>query len=133
VTENDILCLGVQYKPVQSFMKCNELLHKNYVTFSVIREGLCYQWGRDSAVCMVTRYGLEGPRIESRWEMRSSAPVQTGPGAHTDSNKICTRSFPGVKRPGRGVDHPLSSSAVVKERVELHLYSPFGSSWPVLE
>jgi hypothetical protein len=32
-------------------------------------------------------------------------------------------SFPGVKRPGRGVDHPLPSSAEVKDRVELYLYS----------
>jgi hypothetical protein len=34
-------------------------------------------------------------------------------------------SFPGVKRPGRGVDHPPQSSAEVKERVELYLCSPF--------
>jgi hypothetical protein len=38
-------------------------------------------------------------------------------------------SFPGVKRPGHGVNHPLfPSSAEVKERVELYLYSPSGSS-----
>jgi hypothetical protein len=37
-----------------------------------------------------------------------------------------------IKRPGRGVDHPPSSSAEVKERVELYLYSPFGPSWPVI-
>jgi hypothetical protein len=37
-----------------------------------------------------------------------------------------------VKRPGRGVDHPPPSSAEVKERVELYLYSPSGPSWPVL-
>jgi hypothetical protein len=43
-----------------------------------------------------------------------------------------TGSFPGVKRPGRGVDHPPSSSASVKERVELYLYSPSGPSWPVI-
>jgi hypothetical protein len=43
-----------------------------------------------------------------------------------------TGSFPGVKRPGRGVDHPLSSSARVKERVELYLYSRSGPSWRVL-
>jgi hypothetical protein len=41
-------------------------------------------------------------------------------------------SFPGVKRPGRGVDHPPSSSARVKDRVELYLYSPSGPSWPIL-
>jgi len=38
----------------------------------------------------------------------------------------------GVKRPGSGVDHPPPSSAEVKERVELCIYSPFGPSWPVL-
>jgi hypothetical protein len=43
------------------------------------------------------------------------------------------RVFPrGVKRPGRGVDHSPASSAEVKERVELYLYSPSGPSWPVL-
>ena len=37
-----------------------------------------------------------------------------------------TVSFPGVKRPGRDFDHPLTSSAEVKETVELYLYSPLG-------
>jgi hypothetical protein len=32
-----------------------------------------------------------------------------------------TGSFPGVKRPGRGIDHLPPSSAKVKERVELYL------------
>ena len=40
-------------------------------------------------------------------------------------------SFPGVKGPGRGVDHQPPSSAEVKERVELYLYSPSRPSWPV--
>jgi hypothetical protein len=43
-----------------------------------------------------------------------------------------TGSFPEVKRPGRGVDHPTPSSAEVKERVELYLCSPSGPSWPVV-
>jgi hypothetical protein len=43
-----------------------------------------------------------------------------------------TWSFPGVKRPGRGADHPPSSSAEVEGRVELYIYSPSGPSWPVL-
>jgi len=37
-----------------------------------------------------------------------------------------TGSFLGVKRPGHGVDHPSASSAKVKERVEIYLYSPSG-------
>jgi hypothetical protein len=63
---------------------------------------------------------------------RFSAPVETGPGAHPASHTISTRSFPWVKWPGRGVDHPSPSIDEVKERVELYLYSPFGPSWPVL-
>jgi len=61
-----------------------------------------------------------------------SAPVQTGSEAHPASYTIGTWSFPGVKRPGRGVDHPPTSSAEVKERVELYLYSSSGPSWSVL-
>jgi hypothetical protein len=46
---------------------------------------------------------------------RFSAPVQTGPGAHPASYTMGTGSFPGVKRPGRGVNHLTPSSAEVKE------------------
>jgi hypothetical protein len=35
---------------------------------------------------------------------------------------MVTGSFPGVKRPGRGVDHPPASSAEVEERVELYIF-----------
>jgi hypothetical protein len=41
-------------------------------------------------------------------------------------------SFPEVKRPGRSLNHRPPSSTGVKERLELYLYSPSGSSWPVL-
>jgi hypothetical protein len=60
---------------------------------------------------------LESPGIESRWGARFSAPVQTGPRGHPASYKMGARSFPRVKRPGRGVDHPPSPTAEVKERV----------------
>ena len=62
--------------------------------------------GRDNSVGIATRYGLDGPGIESRWRARFSAPVQTGPGVHPASYTIGTGSFLGVKRPGRGADHP---------------------------
>ena len=70
----------------------------------------CYA-GRDSSVGIATRYGLNGPGIESRW-------VEI----------LLTRSDL-----GRGVDHPTPSSAEVKERVDLYLCSPSGPSWPVVE
>jgi hypothetical protein len=89
--------------------------------------------GRDSSVGIATSYGLDGPGIESPWGARFSAPVQTGPEAHPASDTMGTGSFPGVKRQGRGVDHPPSSSVEVKETVELYFYSPSGPSWPVLE
>jgi hypothetical protein len=63
---------------------------------------------------------------------RFSAPLHTGPEAHPASYTMCTGSFSEVKRTGRGVDHPPSPSAEVKERVELYLYSPSGPSWPVI-
>jgi hypothetical protein len=63
---------------------------------------------------------------------RFSAPDQTGPGAYPASCTKGTGSFPGVKRPGRRGDHPSTSSAEVKERVELYFYYPSGSSWPIL-
>ena len=44
-----------------------------------------------------------------------------------------TGSFQGVKRPGRGVDHPSTSGAEVEGRVELYICSTSGSSWPVIK
>ena len=66
---------------------------------------------------------------------RFSTPVQTDFGAHPASCAMSTGSFPGAKRLGHGVNHHHhhpQSSADVKERVELYLFSPSGSSWPVL-
>ena len=59
---------------------------------------------------------------------RFSAPVKTRPGAHPTAYAVGTGSFSGVMRPGRGVDHPTPSTAEVKERVKLFLYSPYGPS-----
>jgi hypothetical protein len=91
-----------------------------------------FSLGRDSAVGIATRYGLDGPGIESRWRARFSTPVQTDRGTHPASYEMGTGSFSGVKRPGCCVDYLPPSSAEVKERVELYFYSPFGPSWTVL-
>ena len=76
------------------------------------------------------RPGRSGDRILVR--ARFFAPDQTGPGAHPASYTMDTGSFPGVKRPGRGVDHPPTSSAEVEGRVELYICFPSGPSLPVL-
>jgi len=88
-----------------------------------------YKMDRDSSVRIATRYGLDGPGIESRWVRdfpHKSRPPETHPASYT----MGIGSFPGVKRPGRVVEHPTPFSAEVKERVEQYLYTPSRPSWP---
>ena len=59
-------------------------------------------------VGIATRYGLHGPEIESRWGVRFSIPLQTGPGTHPVS-------FPGVKRRDHDVDHPTHLAPKLKK------------------
>jgi hypothetical protein len=84
----------------------------------------------ESALGIATRYGLDVPGIESRWGRDILQPSRPALGFTQPPIKwvLC---LPGVKRPGRGVDHPSPSSARVKERVEIYLYSPSGPSRPV--
>jgi hypothetical protein len=89
--------------------------------------------GRDSSVSITTSYRLDGPGIESQWgddifRTRSDRPW----GPHSPLYSGCRISFQGVKRPRCGVEHPPTTSAKVKERVELYLFSPSGSSWSVI-
>jgi hypothetical protein len=63
---------------------------------------------------------------------RFSAPVQNGPGAHAAIYKWVPGLFPGVKRLGRGVNHPSPPSAEVKDVVDLYHYSPSVPSWQVI-
>jgi len=72
----------------------------------------------------VTRYGLDGPGIETQW-WRNIPHAWTHP---ANCTAVPGLSFLAVKRPGRGADLPPSFSAQVKERVELYLYPPSGSS-----
>jgi hypothetical protein len=57
-------------------------------------------------------------------EARSSVRIQTGPGAHPASYIMGFGPLQGVKRLGCGVNPSPPSSAEVKERVELYVYSP---------
>ena len=78
----------------------------------------------DSSVGIATRYGLDGPQIESRWGRNFPAHVQTAQGPTQPPIKLNRVSFQGVKRPRRGANHPPPHSAEVKESVERYLYSP---------
>ena len=58
------------------------------------------QLGSDSSVGIATRYGLDGPGIESRW---GGEIFRTG--AHPSSRTMDTRSlFRGQSGPARGVE-----------------------------
>jgi hypothetical protein len=77
---------------------------------------------RDKAGGIATRYGLDGPGIESQWGGREFPhPSRPALGAHPASYIKGTESLPGIKRQRRGVGHTLPSTAEVKERVELYI------------
>jgi hypothetical protein len=70
--------------------------------------------GPGSSVGIATDYGLDGPGIRIPVGARFFAHVQTGPGACPAPCTMGTGSFPGVKQPGRGADHPSPLSAEVE-------------------
>jgi hypothetical protein len=71
---------------------------------------------RDSSVDIVTRYGLEGPGVESKW--RQDFPHRFRP-AMVPNRAFYTMGTGSLslKWPGRGVDHRTPSSADITERV----------------
>jgi len=66
--------------------------------------------GRDCVVDVTTRYGLDGPGIESRWKRDLSCRPDRLE-AHPASCTMRTGSFPRVQRQERGAAHPPPSSA----------------------
>jgi len=91
----------------------------------------CMYWsGWDISVGIATCDGLDGPEIESRWGrdiLHLSRPALR-------PTQPPIRWVPGLswgKVAGAWRWPSTPSSAKVKERVELYLYSPSGPSWPV--
>ena len=82
----------------------------------IFRTLLVHHMGRDRVASIATRYGPDGPGIESRWGASFRTRPDRAWGLPSLLHSRYRVSFPGVKRPGRGVDHPY----------------PSGSSWPVL-
>jgi hypothetical protein len=95
------------------------------------QEGTHIRVGRDRIGGIKTHYGLDGPRIESRWRQSFPHPSRSAP-RPTQPPLQWVMSFLGKKRPGRGVHQPHLFRAEVKEGVQLYIYSLFGSSWPVV-
>jgi hypothetical protein len=94
------------------------------------RNNMWKEWR--GVVGIATRYELNDPGIESRCRRIFRTYPDRPWSPHSLLYNGYRVSFPGVKRPGRGVNHPHPSSAEVKERVELYLCSPSGPSWPLL-
>ena len=104
--------------------------------------------GRDSSVGKANHCELDGPGIDSllctivfvlRAVLRTIDKVlvfrETRPAVGPTRLPIQWAQgylSRGVKRPRHGVNHPPPSSAEVKDRVELYLYSSSGLSLPVL-
>jgi hypothetical protein len=73
------------------------LLVRGEVVLSYIRKVPC---------SIVVRCSWYSWYSDSLWPGRSGDRIPVGPRAHSASYTIGTMSFPGVKWPGRGVDHP---------------------------
>ena len=88
--------------------------------------------GRDSSVSIANHYGLDGPGIEFRWGRDFPHPSRPVLGPTQPPVQWVLVLLPGGKAAGAWRLPPTQSSAEVKERVELYIYSPSGPSWPVL-
>ena len=71
--------------------------------------------GRDSSVGIATCYGLDGPGIESRWRQAFPYPSRTVLGPTQPPVQWVPALSRGVKRPGRGVDHPTHLAPRLKK------------------
>jgi len=101
---------------------CHSLLQKWPVDISILTAlplgCVKFNWSgpeRLSRYSDSLRAEVSGNRIPVGGGSRFYAPVHTGPGAHPSSYTMGTVSFSGVKRQGRGVDHPPRQAPRLKE------------------
>ena len=80
--------------PISILHKLLVCIHCKQLLFTIV----C----RDSSVGIATRYRLGGPVIESRWGRNFPQMYRA---TLWPFHTVGTVSFPGVKRPGRGVLH----------------------------
>jgi hypothetical protein len=70
--------------------------------------------GRDGAVGIMIRYGLDGAGFDGGTQNCHTCP--SGPWGHPASCILSARYFQGVKRPVRGVKHPLHLASRLKKK-----------------
>ena len=109
--------------PVQSYASRFVKRYRSVVSCALNMEDIIscsFENSVSSSVGIATRYGLDGPGIESGWGR--DFPHPSRPASYT----MGTVYFAAVKRPERGVDHTPPSSAEVEVRVELYICFPLG-------
>jgi hypothetical protein len=72
----------------------------------VVTDTMAADVGQDSSVGVATRYGLDGPGIESRWRRDFPHPSRPAVWPAQPPVQWVPGLFPRVKRPRRGNDHP---------------------------
>ena len=88
--------------------------------------------GQDSSVGIATRYGLDGPGIESRWGREIFCTRPDRPWGPPSLLYNGYQVFPGDKAAGAWRWPPTPSTTELKGKVELYLCFPFGPSWAAL-
>jgi hypothetical protein len=71
--------------------------------------------GQDRVVAIATRYGLDGPGIESWWWRDFPHPSRPALRFTQSPITMGTALITGVKMHGRGVQHPHSAPTLKKE------------------
>ena len=107
--------VSVIFEPPCTYIEYSFHTWINKKIMFILYFNIYFKWGRDNAVGIANRYGLDGPGDRIPVGAKFFAPFQTGLGAYLGSYTMGTESFPGVKRPGRGVDHTPHLAPRLKE------------------
>jgi len=91
-----------------------------------------FHFTNSPSIGIATCYGLDGPGIESRWGREFPHPPRPDLRPLQPPIQWAPDLSRGWSCRGVTLTTHSPSSAEVKERVELYLYSPSGPSWPVL-